>query len=82
MSGLKATDLSGPRLRSQGGLAGSVLLQPPGVWSWAAFLLNKRRSEPPFVVDLQGPVPWNKGWGLGLLRAGPSASLDRAAFRD
>ena len=60
-SGLKATDLSGPRFRRQGGLAGSVLLQPPGVWSWAAFLLNKRRSEPPFVVAPQGPVPWNKG---------------------
>lgn len=39
-SGLKATDLSGPRFRRQGGLAGSVLLQPPGVWSWGAFLLN------------------------------------------
>ena len=81
-SGLKATDLSGPRIHRQGGLPGSVLLQPPGVWSWGAFLLNKRRSEPPLVVAPQGLVPWNKGRGLGLLRAGPPASLDRAECRD
>lgn len=60
-SGLKATDLSGPRSRRQGGLAGSVLLQPPGVRSCGAFLLNKRRSEPPLVVAPQGPVPWHEG---------------------
>ena len=81
-SGLKATDLSGPRFPRQGGLAGSVLLQPPGVWSWAAFLLNKRRSEPPLMVAPQGLVPGNKGRELGLLRAGPPASLDGAECRD
>lgn len=73
-SDLTATDLSGPRFRRQGGLR--------GVWSWGAFLLNKRRSEPPLVVAPQGPVPWNKGRGLGLLRAGPPTSLDGAECRD
>ena len=81
-SGLKATDLSGPRFCRQGGLAGSVLLQPPGMWSWGAFLLNKRRSKPPLVVAPQGLVPGNKGRELGLLRAGPPASLDGAECRD
>ena len=81
-SGLKGTDLSGPRFCRQGGLAGSVLLQPPGMWSWGAFLLNKRRSKPPLVVAPQGLVPGNKGRELGLLRAGSPPSLDRTAFRD
>ena len=71
-SGLTATDLSGPRFRRQGGLR--------EVWSWGAFLLNKSRASP--RGGPAGTGPWNKGRGLGLLRAGPPASLDGAERRD
>ena len=75
-----------PEVRSNGHRLVWTAVPPSGrslgVWSWGAFLLNKRRSEPPLLVAPQGPVPWNKGRGLGLLRAGPPASLDGTERRD
>ena len=62
-SGLKATDLSGPRIHRQGGLPGSVLLQPPGVWSWGRVSVEQEIRASP----RGGPA------GTGPLEQGPRA---------